>query len=56
MDARILEESIARNKKRENVQRCVNEDKLVNEEITKIVHALTVAKSEQEIQPGDDEF
>ena len=33
---------IARDKKRENVQRCVNEDKLVNETISSIVQALTV--------------
>ena len=41
---------IARDKERENVQRCVNVDKLVNETITSIVQALTVAESDQEVK------
>ena len=41
---------IARDKERENVQRCVNCDKLVNETITSIVQALTVAESDQEVK------
>ena len=41
---------IARDKERENVQRCVNADKLVNETITSIVQALTVAESDQEVK------
>ena len=40
---------IARDEKRENVQRCVNEDKFVNETITSIVQAFTV-------RPGDGEY
>ena len=38
-------------KERENAQRCVNVDKLVNETITSIiVQALTVAESDQEVK------
>ena len=41
---------IAREKEREDVQRCVNVDKLVNEKITSIVQDLTVAESDQEVK------
>ena len=41
---------IARDKERENVQRCVNVDKLVNETITSIAQTLTVAESDQEVK------
>ena len=38
-------------KERENAQRCVNVDKVVNETITSIiVQALTVAESDQEVK------
>ena len=41
---------IARDTEGENVQRCVNVDKLVSETIMSIVHALTVAESDQEVK------
>ena len=41
---------IARDMKRENVQRCVNVDKLVNTTITSMVQAVTVAESDQEVK------
>ena len=41
---------IVRDKERENVQRCVNVDKLVDETITSSVQALTVAESGQEVK------
>ena len=43
---------IARDKERENGQRCVNVDKLANATITSIVQALTVAESDQEMKFG----
>ena len=36
--------------KRENVQRCVNVDKLVNRTITSMEQAVTVAESDQEVK------
>ena len=45
---------IARDEERENVQRCVNVDKLVNATITSIVQALTVAESNQEVKFGQE--
>ena len=41
---------IARDKDRENVQRCVNVDKFANATITSIVQTLTVAESNQEVK------
>ena len=41
---------IVRDKERENVQRCVNVDKLVNETITSIVQGLMDAVSYQEVK------
>ena len=41
---------IARDKEREDVQRCVNENKLANATITSIVQTLTVAESDQEVK------
>ena len=41
---------IARDRERENVQRCVNVDKLVNETMTSIVQALMDAESDQEVK------
>ena len=40
----------ARDKERENVQRCVNVDKLVNEAITSIAQAVTVEEFDQEVK------
>ena len=41
---------IARDRERENVQRCVNVDKLVNETSTSSVQALMDAESDQEVK------